>query len=163
MRVRGLAQARAQLALGVEQHDVAVDRVLAGVGAQALFDARSQRGLGPLQVPGHAHVGGEEADVGRALEQVAHQHVDADLGAGAEVVDAVLQRLRHQALQKFVRQRGEVAACLRKVVARGGARGQGRQRGQQGELVPGAFDEAQLLALALDAGHVPQPVLGGSG
>ena len=111
-------QAGTGLQVGVEKEDVAVDRVLAGVLGQARLDQRAQGRVRVGEVLGNTHVGGEEADVGRALEQVAHQHVDAHLGAGGQVFGAVFQGFADQALHQVAGEGREVPARLGQVTAR---------------------------------------------
>ncbi|CAM3668137.1 hypothetical protein ACAN107058_13340 [Paracidovorax anthurii] len=159
---RRAPQARAQPALCIEEEDVAVHGVLARVGAQAGLDVRALRPMAALaQIARQFAIGGEESDVRRALEQVAHQHVDADLRAGGQIVQAVAQRLAGQAAHEFARQRGEILARPRQVAPRGRLGGQQGERRQQRQMVPRAFDEPQLLLLLLRGGHVAQPLFGG--
>ena len=84
---------------GIEQQDFVVHRVLVAVGGQAL--ARGvERGMVGVVVVRHERaqvgVGGQEAHVGGALEQIAHQDVDRIAGLGAEIGQHVAHLFLHQ-------------------------------------------------------------------
>ena len=127
-------------AAGIEQQDFIVHRVLVAVGGQAPargVEAGAVVVMVMVAVVGkvcdqgaQVGIGGQEADIGGALEQVAHQDVDGVAGLGAEVgqhlVDLPLHQVGDQRLFQ-VRETGarghhggQQQTCLGRAVHLGG-------------------------------------------
>jgi len=93
-------------------------------------------------------VGGQEADVGGALEQVAREHVDGDLRLVAQRLAGQLQPLLGQAHEQLAGELAEARADLAHVGLQVG------QVRQQGQRVPGAAQRGKRLAVVVDGMHV---------
>ncbi|MCR5868751.1 hypothetical protein [Aquincola sp. J276] len=152
---QAVVQPGQHVALRRQHDDVVVDRILGHVLAEAPFQRLPPAGVegacGALlhMVAQHA-VGGQEADVGGALEQVAHQDVDGHLGPRLQPVAQVGQRAGGQRVQQRVAQRLEGASGIADV-------GHGAAHlPQQGQRVPHGLQALQVLAVflhRLHAGH----------
>ncbi len=146
--VEAVDQARQHLAVRRHQHDIAVDGVACGIGTQALAQGREHGRVVRDAGVDDGRIGGQEADVGRALEQVAREHVDGDLRLVAQRLLGQLVHLLGQAHQQFARQLAEARADLAHV---GLEVGQVREQGQR---VPGAAQCRERLAVVVDGMHV---------
>ena len=115
----------ADLALRVQQQDVVIHRVLGSVALEVGLQVRLQRCLPCAQTagrhvgqatviaiaivkPGHGlaehGIGGEKADIGRALVQASHQQVDGMGGLHAQLGHGLLSGLRQLRLQQALLQ-----------------------------------------------------------
>ena len=141
---RGFVDLRQHRALGVDEHDLVVDRVLAAVFAQPFHDAAAIADAS--DVVAQRAVRGQEADIGGAFVQIAHHDVDDVVGAGGD--------LRHDLVDRFGDHRvHQVQLQPLEAFAGGGHHGQHAvgffgavhlrggfdQAPQQVELVQGAF------------------------
>ncbi len=141
-------QARQHAAVGREQHDVAIDRVARGIGAQALAQGREHRRVVGDTGVDDGRIGREEADVGGALEQVAREHVHRDLRLVAQRVVGQREHLLGQADEQLARELAEARAHLAHVGLEVGQVGEQRQR------VPRAAERGERLAMVVDGMHV---------
>ena len=96
---------------GIQQQDVVIDGVFGAVLLQPLAQQRGCIGVAldcrSLHKSHQRSIGGDEADIGRALEKVAHQNIDGHLGAGRQVAHAVAQVGGGNVLHHLLGQRGE--------------------------------------------------------
>ena len=95
--------------LGVQQDDLLVDGVLVTVGTQALHGTVAV-GAQAGDVLAQLAVGGQEADVGGALVEVADHDVDDVAGLGANLGHDVVHALAHQAVNEVALQALEALA-----------------------------------------------------
>ena len=104
-------QAQQRMGTGIQQQDVVIDGVFGAVLLQPLAQQRGGIGVAldcrSLHKSHQRSIGGDEADIGRALEKVAHQNIDGHLGAGRQVAHAVAQVGGGNVLHHLLGQRGE--------------------------------------------------------
>ena len=146
-------QAGHGVALRGEQDDVVVHRIFADIFSEARFQCVAARLVrlacgSRLGEGADVAIAGQEADVGRALEQVAYQHIDGDPGAGAEVLCGLAEMLPGQLLEQLISQ-------LIEILAHAGDIGAGaEQLAQQGQVVVGTLNLGQALLVGMESAHV---------
>ena len=134
--------------VAIKQHDIFVHRILAHIFLEALLQRPGLAGFcGKLA---DDLVGAEKADVGGALEQVAHQDVDDHLRTRLHFLFALGQRLFGEVVQQFAGQAREGFARLADFRRRAG------KLAEQVEVVPDGLQRLQHFAVFLDQRHVRQ-------
>lgn len=166
----------ADLALGVQQQDVVVDRVLGTVGLQVQL----QRSLPGVQAArGHVQqdvaiaelghglaqhgIGGQEADIGRALVEAAHQQVDGMAGLHAQLGHGFLRGLGQLRLQQALLQLLQPLARVGQHGHQGLSLLRGLHAGRSLDETPHEPDLAQVGGVAVEFPQVGKNQVGGQG